>query len=141
DAFALMDISGERCGIIITRGASNGPLVSALIPENSTAYLWTQNDAAAEKWEKDICARAKAAVERVKIPVPHKDLNDWTRAGATGADLLDAMVRGDVVPHAATTASVETEEANAQSPNESTEPGLFPLDALNPTMHAMAEQS
>src|SRR4029077_15620426 len=43
-AVAFMD--GERGGIIITRGASNGALVADLIPQSSTVYVWTQNDAA-----------------------------------------------------------------------------------------------
>jgi len=54
DAFAFMDKSGEQSGIIITRGAGKGALVSELIPERSTVYLWTQNDAAGEKWQRDI---------------------------------------------------------------------------------------
>ena len=66
DAFAFMDISGERSGIIITRGASNGALVAGLIPEDSTVYLWTQNDAAGEKWQNDICANTKATVKRAQ---------------------------------------------------------------------------
>src|SRR4030095_7408158 len=55
DAFAFMDRSEERSGIIVTRGASNGALVAGLIQENSTVYVWTQNDAAGEKWQKNIC--------------------------------------------------------------------------------------
>src|SRR4029453_11637908 len=82
DCFAFMDVSGERSGMIVTRGASNGALVSDLIAERSTAYVWAQNDEAGEKWQKDICANTKAAVKRAKIPASHKDLNDWTRAGA-----------------------------------------------------------
>src|SRR5207249_10259226 len=39
DAFAFMNVSGERSGIIITRGASNGALVSGLISESSSVYL------------------------------------------------------------------------------------------------------
>jgi hypothetical protein len=91
DAFALMDVSGERSDIIVTRGASNGAMVSGLIPEGSTAYAWTQNDAAGEKWQKDICAKTKAAVKRAKIPAPHKDLDDWTRAGGNAEELLKAI--------------------------------------------------
>jgi hypothetical protein len=91
DAFAFMDASGERGGIIVTRGASNGALVVSLIPQGFSAYLWTQNDAAGDKWQKDICADTKAVVKRAKIPAIHKDLNDWTRAGATTDDLLAAM--------------------------------------------------
>jgi AAA domain len=98
DAFTFMDVSRERSGIIITRGASNGALVSALIPENSTAYVWTQNDAAGEKWAKDICASAKAApVMRAKIPAQFKDVNDWRRAGAITDDLFAAMIKAEVV--------------------------------------------
>jgi hypothetical protein len=91
DAFAFMDVSGERSSFIVTRGASNGAMLSDLIPESSTAYVWTQNDEAGEKWQKDICANTKAAVKRAQIPAPHKDFNDWTRAGASADDLLAAM--------------------------------------------------
>jgi len=100
DAIAFMDKSGEYSDIVITRGASNGALVSELIPERSTVYLWTQNDSAGEKWELDICANTKATVKRVKIPMEHKDLNDWTRAGATADDLLGAMEKAEVLRQA-----------------------------------------
>jgi AAA domain len=97
DAFGFMDVSRERSGVIITRGASNGALVADLIPPKSTVYVWTQNDAAGEKWQKVICANTKATVKRAKIPAPHKDLNDWTQAGATADDLLEALVHAEVV--------------------------------------------
>jgi putative DNA primase/helicase len=97
DAFAFMDKSGERNGIIITRGASNGALGAGLIPEDSTVYAWTQNDAAGEKWQKDICANTKALVKRAQILAPHKDLNDWSRTGATAAELLKAMTDAESV--------------------------------------------
>jgi AAA domain/CHC2 zinc finger len=100
DAFAFMDAGGERHGIIITRGASNGALVASLIPEGSSAYLWTQNDAAGDKWQKDICANTKTVLKRARIPAPHKDLNDWTRAGATDKDLLDAIVNAETLREA-----------------------------------------
>jgi hypothetical protein len=97
DALAFMDKSGERHGIIITRGASNGALVADLVSEGSTVYLWTQNDAAAEKWQRDICSNPKATVKRVRIPAPHKDLNDWTKAGASDQELWDATVNAETV--------------------------------------------
>jgi hypothetical protein len=84
DCFAFLDVSGERSGVIITRGASNGRLVAGLIAESSTAYVWRQSDEAGEKWEKDICANVNAPVKRVKIPAAHRDLNDWTRARSVG---------------------------------------------------------
>jgi hypothetical protein len=100
DGLAFMDVSGERSGIIITRGASNGALVADLIPQSSTVYVWTQNDAAGEKWQKDICGNTKAKVKRARIPEQFKDLNDWTRAGATDKDLLDAIVKAETVRQA-----------------------------------------
>jgi hypothetical protein len=83
DGFAFMDKSGERNSIIITRGAGNGRAVGELVPRGSTLYVWKQNDQAGETWEKDICASTKAIVKRVNIPLPHKDLNDYTRGGKT----------------------------------------------------------
>src|SRR6266852_281167 len=44
DAFAFMDKSGERTGIIITLGSENGKLVARLIPAGTTVYAWKQND-------------------------------------------------------------------------------------------------
>src|SRR5436189_53716 len=54
DAFALMDVLQERSRIIITRGAGNGGLVKHHISAGVwPIYLWTQNDDAGEKWQKD----------------------------------------------------------------------------------------
>ena len=100
DGFDYMDKSGERDGIVITRGASNGALVAGLIPEGSTVYVWTQNDDAGENWQKDVCANTKGTVKRARIPALHKDLNVWTRAGATPGDLLHAMQSAEVVSEA-----------------------------------------
>jgi hypothetical protein len=100
DAFAFMDVSGERSGPIVTRGSGNGALVAGLIPPSSAVYAWTQNDAAGEKWQQGICANTKAAVKRAKIPAPHKDLNDWTHAGATDKDLVAAMASAEVIREA-----------------------------------------
>jgi hypothetical protein len=93
DAIAFMDKSGERNGIIVTHGASNGRLVVNLLPEGSSIYVWTQNDAAGDKWQKDICANPQTVVQRARIPAPHKDLNEWTKAGATSDDLVAAILK------------------------------------------------
>jgi hypothetical protein len=100
DGLAYMDKSGERDGIIITRGACHGKFGAALIPQGSPGYLWTHNDAPGAKWERDICANTRETIKRVKIPAPHKDLNDWTRAGATDKDLLDAMLNAQTIHEA-----------------------------------------
>jgi len=91
DALTFADQSGERSGIIVTRGASNGRAGAKLIPEGSIVYLWPQNDKPSDKWQQDICASATATVKRVQIPIVYKDLNDWTRNGGTAVSLLAAM--------------------------------------------------
>jgi hypothetical protein len=100
DTFAFMEASGERSGILMTRDASSDARVAELLPRGAIVYAWTQNDAIGEKWQSDICEHANAVnatVKRVKIPTPHKGLSDWTRAGATDKDLLDAVVTAETL--------------------------------------------
>jgi AAA domain/Toprim-like len=97
DALAFMSVSGERSGVVCTRGASNAKFAVEAASKASVLDLWTQNDEAGEKWQKNICANTKCAVKRCKIPSPHKDLNDWTRAGATADDLFDAMLNAETL--------------------------------------------
>lgn len=132
DGFAFMDISGERSGVVATRGASNGALVAGLISESSTAYVWTQNDAAGEKWQSDVRANTKAVMKRAKIPAPHKDLNDWTRAGALAGDLVAAMVNAEVIRRAGTSSGESTKLP------EITQTQPFPLHCLGDAPSAMA---
>ena len=133
DCFAFMDVSGERSGCVITRGASNGVPVSNLIAENSTVYLWTQNDAAGDKWQQDICAKTNAVVRRVKIPALHKDLNDWTRVGATADDLFAAMVNAEVVrAFEGFAGSAGGQELKSKKP--------FPFASLPPLVEAMVKE-
>jgi hypothetical protein len=91
DAFAFMDVSGERNGIVITLGAANAAVAAALIPTGSTIYLWTQNDAAGDKWQADFVAHSKNEIKRVSVPSCYKDLNEWTKRSATSDDLFVAM--------------------------------------------------
>jgi hypothetical protein len=100
DALAFMSVSGERSGVMCTRGASNAKFAVEAASKASVLYLWTQRDEAGEKWQKDICANTKATVKRAKIPASHKDLNDWTRAGATSDDLLAAIVNAEILREA-----------------------------------------
>ena len=107
DAFAFMDVCGVRDGIIITRGSSNGKLVSGLVPRSSTCFCWTQNDelknekSAAEEWEKDVCANTKAMVKRATVPAQYEDLNAWTKDGnVTVDDLLETLSNAETVKEA-----------------------------------------
>jgi hypothetical protein len=97
DALAFMDKSGEYDGVIITRGANNGALPAAAISKDGKVYLWPRNGAPGEKWQKDICANTKVLVKRARIPEPHKDLNEWTKAGATSDDLFAAFLKAETV--------------------------------------------
>jgi hypothetical protein len=97
DAFAFMDVSGERSRVIVTRGAENGKLLAGLILAEATVYAWKQNDElkngkrAGVEWLKDVVQHAGTKVLCPETPAKFKDLNDWTRAGATDKELLDAM--------------------------------------------------
>jgi hypothetical protein len=99
DGLDYLDKSGEREGVIITRGAGNAKFAE-VVPSNCPLYVWTQNDEAGQQGERTICADFKGTIKRVKIPAPHKDLNDWTRAGATSDDLLAAMLSAEIIREA-----------------------------------------
>jgi CHC2 zinc finger len=126
DGFALMAVSGERSGIIITRGASNGALVADVIPQSATVYLWPQNDAPGEKWAKDVCAHTNCAVKSAKTPAQFADLNDWTRGGATDKDLLDAMVNAETLREPGETSANPPETAPCRPLR--VEPPSVPMD-------------
>jgi hypothetical protein len=132
DAFTFMDKSGERHGIIVARGASNGGLVADVIPQDAKVYLWPQNDVPGEKLAKDVCASAKVGVKRAKIPAPHKDLNDWARAGASTEDLLAAMLNAEVIREA------KNDKSGATELPEQTQAQPFPLHCLPSSCEAIA---
>jgi AAA domain/CHC2 zinc finger len=98
DAFAFMDVLEERTGVIVSRGSTNGALVKHYISGwRSPCYLWTQNDQVGDKWQREISAIANATVKRVQIPLRHKDLNDWTQAGATVVELRSALASAVII--------------------------------------------
>jgi hypothetical protein len=131
DAFAFMDVTGERSCIIITRGAANGGHVAGLIPQGAPCFCWTQNDEPGSRWEKSVVANTKCVVRRVKIPTPFKDLNQWTQSGATVDDLVAAMMNPEI-------ATPLIDGANRDEPSEAAEP--FPLYCLPPLVEAMAKE-
>jgi hypothetical protein len=74
------------------------------VPERASVFAWPQNDQAGEKWLSDLCAlvpgiavvRVPASVSKLnefgeKVKVRLKDLNDWTKAGATKDMLSTAL--------------------------------------------------
>jgi hypothetical protein len=102
DAFAFLDRSGDylnkEVAVIITRGAANASRIAERIYSETELYVWPQNDspgqngnAPSEKWFKQIQSSARGDFYRVSIPPRHKDLNDWTRNGATKETVLLAI--------------------------------------------------
>jgi hypothetical protein len=119
DGLDYLEKSGKRDGVFITRGATNARFVAEWVPNNCPLYLWTQNDEPGAKWERDIVKGAKCEVKRCKIPAPHKDLNDWTGAGATSADLPAAIANGETLrepEHAEEGPRVEQEPERVELP-------------------------
>lgn len=105
DAFAVVDklpnwTKDTTPPVIVTRGSTNGKLVRGLVKRGAIVCAFRQNDELkgginpANRWLADVveAATADAAIVcHVAIPAPHKDANDWTRAGAKTEDIRAAM--------------------------------------------------
>jgi hypothetical protein len=101
DGFSYMDASGDRDGIIISRGAANGACLPDLLQPGTTIYCWVQNDIAGERWLRDISANRRGLVKAVRVPPEFKDLNDWVKkGGASEKDLLEAMLKAETIASA-----------------------------------------
>ena len=112
DAFAVCDKLDMHIApgfaVIITRGSENGGFVAGLIPADADVLAWPQNDpedkrnaktgkTPAEKWLATVAEKAGAKVRSVLTPSIHKDANDWTRAGATMNDIMEAVGASRVI--------------------------------------------
>ena len=100
DAFAVMDkllwhkSALPGVAVIVTRGAGNGKLLRGLVKRGAVLYAFKQNDVAADRWLADVVDAATgdgAIVRRVATPEQFKDVNEWTKAGATGRELNTAI--------------------------------------------------
>jgi hypothetical protein len=103
--------------VIATRGAANGKLVAGLIKPGAVVLAFRQNDDAAAKWLVDVAQHAGGEVRLVLTPEPHKDPNDWTKAGATLAELSAAM---DAAKPVVIEAGDGEEQGNMPLPGEDT---------------------
>ena len=138
-AFADRTSNYEAPGVafVATRGASNAALVKDKLPEGASVLAWPQNDAAGEKWLSDLAAvvsglgvaRVPASIKKRNefgdmVEVSLKDLNDWTKAGASEADLYQAFWRNELFkPVPAESAELITNQPVSveQSPTPSVE--------------------
>jgi hypothetical protein len=146
DAFTAMDKLGWHkpggipdTAVIITRGASNGKLVAGLLTPQTTVYAFKQNDEtkngknAADEWLADVCAYAGCKVFQVVTPAQFKDVNDWTQAGATGADIMAAIQEAQKVfePPAFEPVSRRGENVESDGGRPAAENGLDPFSTFS----------
>ena len=117
DAFAVMDKLGWHAAnglpdatCFVTRGAGNGKLIHGQFAPDAICYAFKQNDDAGERWLADISRNALCKVLVVTTPAPHKDANDWTRAGAGKAEIETAIFR-EAKPVKLESAKVESAQA------------------------------
>ncbi len=82
---------------IATRGASNARLLAGLCAPDAVVYAFGQNDEAGQKWLAAVAANCGRKTFQVVTPSPHKDLNDWTRAGATGPEIKATLAAAQPV--------------------------------------------
>jgi hypothetical protein len=122
--------------VIATRGAANGRLFAGLCAPDATVYAFVQNDAAGQKWLAAVAASCGCRTFEVVTPTPHKDANDWTRAGATGPEIEAAIAAAPPVIvsnepdlHATRPKNISN---HVRLPDEPDEPvsAPFPVDAL-----------
>jgi hypothetical protein len=135
----------ESTAVIATRGAANGRLMGGLCAQDAVVYAFVQNDAAGEKWLAAVASNCSRKTFQVVTPSPHKDLNDWTRAGAVAADIQRAIVDSRPV---ASSAAVELRAAPAahvstrsvilpEDDAAEDTPAPFPIECMPPDMASM----
>jgi hypothetical protein len=101
DMLALADRTdlylNENHAFIATRGAGNAALCNGLIPEGVSVLAWPQNDEAGKRWLDDLSTKVPVQVARAIVPEQFKDLNEWTKAGASAEDIYAAFFRNELV--------------------------------------------
>jgi hypothetical protein len=101
DLLALADrtdlYQNEHHAFIATRGAKNAALLKGLIPAGASVLVWPQNDAAGQKWLSDLGAHVGTTFAKAVVPPQYKDVNAWTKAGASVEELYRAMWRNEAV--------------------------------------------
>ena len=127
---------------IATRGAANARLLADLCTPDAVVCAFGQNDDPGQTWLAAVAAACGCKCVQVITPPPHKDLNDWTRAGATRADIEAAVAAAQPVAvsnapdrHVAPPKNVSNRVT--LPPDEDTaadSPPPFPLESLPPAL-------
>ena len=130
---------------IITRGAENSRLLAGLCAPDAVVCAFGQNDKpnpktgirAGAKWLAAVAAHCGCKCVQVVTPSPHKDANDWTRAGATRPEIEATIAAAQSVTvsnepdlHAAPPRKVSKPAITLPEESDEPESAPFPLDAL-----------
>jgi Protein of unknown function (DUF3631) len=101
DVVALADRTelylNEHHAFIATRGAGNAALCKDLIPDGVSILVWPQNDEPGQQWLTDLCKYISTPIGKATVPAKFKDLNEWTKAGASPEDIYLAMFKNELV--------------------------------------------
>jgi hypothetical protein len=101
DILALADRTGlylnEHHAFVATRGASNAALCKDVIQEGVSILLWSQNDGPGQKWLHEVAKCLPAPIGKAVVPSQFKDLNDWTKTGASVEDIYLAMFKNELI--------------------------------------------
>lgn len=122
---------------IATRGAGNARLLVGLCALDAVVYAFGQNDDAGHKWLDAVAAHSERKTFQIVTPSPHKDANEWTRAGATAEEIRRAIsaalpVGVSTAPdlHAAPPKNVSKPGISLSDETDEPEASPFPVDAL-----------
>jgi hypothetical protein len=163
DAWAVMDRLGWHqamppdLAVLITRGATNGRVLSGRCAPGSVVMAFAQNDVdkgdgripPGLAWLRTVAASCGCECRHVTTPPTHKDPNDWTRAGASAEDIRAAMAAAqpvlllDALDGQPSSETARMPQATV-APTPEDDPGIedtalqpFPLELLPPTMASM----
>jgi hypothetical protein len=131
---------------VCTRGAGNARLLAGLCAPDAVVRAFGQNDAAGQKWLAAVATHCGCKCVQVVTPPPHKDLNDWTRAGATRPEIEAAIAAAQLVTvstapdlHAAPPKNVSNPAITLPQEADEAETAPFPVDALPSAMANIIE--
>jgi hypothetical protein len=141
DALAFIDrqnlfANGEsKYCVVATRGAANYRLPGISLNKAAAAFLFGQNDEPGQRWVAQVAQHCECKSFSVSTPAEFKDLNDWTRAGATIADIQKAISEAKSIPSQVQSVAGINLQQSAHS-DDLSEPGSnpFPTDCLPPPL-------
>jgi hypothetical protein len=155
DMLAILDAQNwhlqppDVTAAIATRGASNGRLLAGRCHPDAKVYAFAQNDAAGAKWLTTLAAACSCKCFHVVTPEPHKDANDWTRAGATPQEIQAALVAAqpiavDTAPDLHAAAPRKVSKPFILLPEDDVTddtPAPFPIECLPPDIALMVHSA